>query len=213
MAENNEGGETTANPPAIPPVQHAPQAAVPRPVLAPVVVEFGDDKSRTITLDTIPFKVRVRGTYSRTSNMRRAIGDAMSRMPDIPGMRLAINFRESKATLFDPLDTMPELLKEISDTLQGALLSQGSAIRTPVKRVMHVLDADQFKTLILEIANKIKFNMAKVVEGRMPTADEIEAMPGDELFDPWNSNPMKPRYKKDAQKYYERLQGAAIANR
>ena len=54
----------------------------------------------------------------------------------------------------------------------------------------------QIKTLLIEFGRHLKKDnpTLRIVSGQMPKAEQLEKMPGRELYDPWSNNPYKPRY-------------------
>ena len=87
-------------------------------------VELGDDYGRNIHVPLLGETFR--GNWSqarlavRKKTMRdgsiveiggRSLGDKMSRMPEIPGIRLRIEPRNGKVTIIDPYHDDPEALK------------------------------------------------------------------------------------------------------
>lgn len=164
-------------------------------------VEFGDECNRTITINTLKFKVRgqwsLTSLFSRKGIGGRDVGSAMSAMPDTPGIRLKVSPRQRKALFYDPLERDPRLLERIN-AVRARAQSIGSANKTSVQESPYELDDDQMKTLCLEIVAKQKDGeIHAITKGRLPTETELEEMPGLQLNDPWSSNPHKPTYAKD----------------
>jgi len=182
--------------------------------MAPFTVECGDDNNRTITINTL--KLRLRGRWSQTTLHKREtggrdLGNAMSAMPDIPGICIAVVPSRLKVLIFDPLETNVALTERIN-----SVLSKAASVRTSgrpvtfVPRVEQTLDADTFKTLVLELAQKIESRSIIVVDGTMPTKQEAESLEGRRLNDPWNSSARKPKYADQVAAYdsdVERAEG------
>lgn len=172
------------------------------------VVEFGDDYNRTITLNTI--KQPVRGKFSLVNLAKRKEGAAdyigkMAGMPDIPGMRLGLDFRKQKYKLYDPL-ARPEnasLLKQINAVYKKGV--SGGAEFGPVETQMGEMNDDQWKTLLIELVNKKEAKCLRVVDGRLPTIKQIAKMKGRRLADPWNSSKQIPTYHDELPAYAEKL--------
>jgi hypothetical protein len=160
-------------------------------------VEFGDDYNRVITIDSL--QQAVRGAFSiRTLASRkegaRDVGQIMARMPDIPGMRLTLNFRARKYILFDPLTDDAQLLRRINAVVKEGSILSGSEYGPCDTQERQVEDQDEWKTLVDEMCRKRDGECLKVVEGKLPTPEQLKKMPGRRLNDPWNSSPRKPRY-------------------
>jgi hypothetical protein len=134
------------------------------------------------------------------------------RIPEFPGARMTVDLATGRVRLFDPLDS--EKGKEhlanynaLAKTQAGFGLPQNLG---PFRAIEHDLDHDQLKTLVLELARKIDSKSCRVVEGEFPSKKEIDAAPGDELYDPQSTSSGKPRYKKDLDEYNKRLQAAGV---
>ena len=187
----------------------------------PFTIEFGDDFLRNHTVNTPPFQMVLRGAFSLARLARRErdgkkydareVGTAAGRIPDMPGARMEINCRTREVRLFDPLDSPDgkELLQRYesvakSEQAQG-LLPKNLA---PFKAVEHTLDENQLKTLVYEIGRKLTEKCCRVVAGEFPRARDIDALPGDELYDPQNTGALKPRIKKYYDAWVTKMQEA-----
>lgn len=168
-----------------------------------VILECGNSLNQTITLDT--FKQRLRGSWSSAGLMAkrgRALGDKMTQMPDIPGIRIAIYLTLKTVRFYDPLNLpeYKELLVRINSASRNAKVHQSGGQYRGVQDVEKVVTDDVMKTLLLEIVN---VHMTKedptmrVVNGQLPELDFINKLPGDQLYDPWSNNSLKPDFVKD----------------
>ena len=174
-------------------------------------VEFGDDRNRTITLNVT--RQQVRGKFSLLNLMRgeggaRQVGEKMSGMPDIPGIRMKVEPKELRFTLYDPLEKKPELLQQINGVLKRGLIVGTES--TFVPKVEQLLSLDEMKSLLMELDQKRDSGCLEVVQGELPLKGELESLPGDELYDPWSSNPNKPPLKKDADAWRRRVEVASL---
>lgn len=171
-----------------------------------VTVEFGDDHCRTITLNV--FRLQVRGRFSlRTLASRpegaRDVGTAMSQMPDVPGLRCTVDSRAGTYRLWDPLESDKPLLDRINRALRNARLATGGDV-THVPAVENRLDDDQWKTLMLELVDKAENGYCEVVDGELPTREQLAAAKGRRLADPWNSG-RKPKYHEELEAWNDRI--------
>lgn len=172
-----------------------PRATTPQ--LDQFTVEFGDIYNRNPSLNT--FRLRVRGSWSTYKLHQRPeggrdVGEIMNRMPEVPGQRLTINVKKGTALLFDPLEDNPGLLDKVNATMRSGRIAAGSQRFTFVPRSEFACSADEMKTLLLELLVKQEERSITVVEGRLPTKEEVAALPGRQLADPWN-NGRKPKYQ------------------
>lgn len=174
--------------------------------VAEFTVEFGDPRNRSIIIKTI--RQEVRGHFSlrklyEAEQGGRDIGQAMQRVPDIPGLFMTVTPKDGKAVIYDPWEKKPEMWEKLNGVLAGAYAARAGKFG-PVARSEMALSPDQMKTLCVELVKKVDGGQARVVKGTMPTAKQIEAMPGRELFDPMNSG-RKPRYVDEVEAWTERL--------
>jgi hypothetical protein len=183
---------------------------------APFVVEFGDDSCRQITLDAV--RLTLRGAWSMATLAGRPggcrTGEKMMGSPEVPGIRCAVNPRDGKAIFFDPLEDDKQLLDKINRWASGVQAVKVADGYTAWPKQEFELDEDQLKTLCIELYRKCNgggFGVkgthvcAKVVKGKLPTEEEIAAMPGDEMIEQWNEG-RHPRYRKDVKAWNDRLE-------
>ena len=156
------------------------------------VVELGDSSNRNFVLQSLKAKIRGRWVTANANSS----GSAMATMPDIPGQRLEINFQERKLRIFDPLTEDAAKMDQVNHVVNKASVAKGRQLG-PVPEQNTTLHADTLKTLLLELLRFQEEDKLIVVSGRFPNAQQIEKMPGDELFDPGNSSRFIPRYKRD----------------
>jgi hypothetical protein len=175
-----------------------------------VTLEFGDECCRQITINTL--KMRVRGKFSlRTLASRpvgaRDVGRVMNNMPDVPGLRIKLYFRDRRYVIYDPLEKDKTALARINAAASGAMLTAGADYE-PVGESKGQLDENQWKTLILELARKNDGTDSSKscweVEGKMPTTAQAEQLKGRRLNDPWNGG-RKPRYHDEVEEWAESL--------
>lgn len=178
------------------------------------VVELGDDNNRMISIMTL--KLRLRGTYDPANHRRRQVG-AMAQMPVIPGIHIAVDYAKKTAAIADPLSDPKnrDILREIGQVAEAANMA-GAVKFGPAKKActVHQLDAHQFKTLVRELAYKVGKKSppdAVLRKGRLPEDDEIAAMDGRFLNDPWNTSNEKPKYEDQVAEFVARLQNAGVA--
>jgi hypothetical protein len=158
------------------------------------IVECADNRnSSTIPLDHM--RLRLRGRWMRSLVQTQDIGE-LAKMPDSPGIRLEMNARDRKLRIFDPLATNPVLLDKISRAFNDIQAIKTNRKQAAWPEAVYDLTQDQFKSILIEISKKVHGPepMMIVVQGEVPTVDEIKGMDGRELFDPWSNSPDKPTY-------------------
>jgi len=177
----------------------------------PFQVEMGDDRGRVITFDHM--RLRLRGRWSRSMFVGRDLGSVLNKMPDIPGLRIAIHPTRKSIRIYDPLEEDQARLKEIND---AATTSESVMLKSVFAKFVHVpsvqhddLDDDLLVSIMLEIAQKVYGPSPCMIQvqarpgrdgGKVPTKDEIKALQqsgalkGREIFDPWSNSNDKPKY-------------------
>ena len=177
-------------------------------------VELGDDSNRTIFVNTLnqPF----RGSWSLAKFFSRkdggrSVGEAMNRMPDIPGQRFVLNSdnvnsepKKPSLRIYDPLteEENEETLRKINSVVANSMISP-----TPYKGVDSVdreLDEHEFKTLVRELVYKISKGMAKCTRGTIPTTKDVDSLPGRYLYDPGNTGNHKPKFEDQLEAFMDK---------
>ena len=167
-------------------------------------LEFGDSKNRMITLSSPKFRgIKIRGAWRRQNvgpeGRTRDIGEKMGGMPDIPGQRLRVDVKGKKAVLTDPIGKYKSLRERVfSESRKSAILRDGDVQEyTAIPDQELEFTDDEMKSLLVELARRVKDGSAKTTRagGRFPSDEQIEKLPGRELFDTRNNSPLKPTYK------------------
>lgn len=171
-------------------------------------VELGDDFSRNQTIGTLG-GLRCHGQFSltRLHNRKlpngdrlggRSVGEGMSQMPDRPGVRVSLFFKKRAVRIFDPLrDPENEAqFKAINRAYAKAIQSTAGPEMERQEETRQSLTEHQLKTLARELFLKCEADEARLVEGELPTMEQIDALDGDYLFDPSNQG-RHPKFEKD----------------
>lgn len=183
------------------------QIAAAAMMVAPWAIEADHPRFCDLLLQSIP-GCRLR---SKASAMKGAVdvktGDvrvpvdqsrALAAMPVIPGMQLHVIPHELRYRVIDPLHGNKPLLARISRFLeeQGGTLASKNFDGVPP--LDGTLDVHQMKTLNREMLNLVKAQEATIVDGKMPTLDDVNDLPGYYLLNPgsrvYNG---QPTYEKD----------------
>ena len=122
-------------------------------------------------------------------------------MPDIPGIHMRLDPKRLTVSTFDPLEKDQPLLEKIQAVMRKGHWGTGYRIKA-VKASTRTLDADMFKTLVIELRLMEDLHpedqkVFRIVSGELPTMEQIESMPGRELNSPGCSY-VKSKYKDDA---------------
>jgi hypothetical protein len=138
------------------------------------------------------------------------VGTVMQRMPAIPGLNVVVIPKEKKVAFEDPLATDQDLVDRINAVMAeySSIAPAGGKSIKAVPRWEVSLDDDGFKTLMLELwyYNSPESQMELLmIKGVFPTMDQIDQLPGRQLYDVRSNSHIQPRYRDDLQEYYERL--------
>jgi hypothetical protein len=186
------------------------QATQPRtaPKLDKFTVEFGDIYcSSQFHINTLNLKVNGRWDTAKLNERPGGmpdIGSALKGMPTIPGNRMEVNPKARHIKIYDPVAGNKALVDRIKRAIREGRLRnvERAAEAVPDERT---LDDDEFKTLLFELRRmKDECNSIMVV-GHLPTKAEIDALPGDELFDPGWKSANYPTYKYEFKEWARRI--------
>lgn len=166
-------------------------------------VEFGNVNNSDFHLSSLQRK-KVRGEWSVMNFHRRPkggrdIGSKMSAMPELPGQRLEVIFRDHTIRIFDPLEDDPELLAKASRVGKKAGLV--STAWKPVPEEHRVLNPDEMQTLVDELQRMLTNEYVKLVSGKMPSVEEMRQRQGRILYSPATRNAYKPKYQDEAHEW------------
>lgn len=178
--------------------------------LKPFTVSFDDRNNGTIHLGIIGQSLRgrwSRETFIRGRERMRSIGDGMNSMPEIPGVQLSLKAHPSQpgvvlCVISDPLT--PERLSAISKAEAASSLIGSGVHRKAVPTSEFTLDADKAKTLLLDLRQRLSEGTAILESGMFPADEELDALPGEELYDPLNTITAHPRTLREYREWKER---------
>ncbi len=176
----------------------------------PFTVEFGDSKNSHQFIVGILAGLTVGGRWKRENVPAPSLGEQMAQMPDIPGQQLTVLPRERKAVLTDPLEQDQDTLKRANRIMQGGVMrSEGGGMTFAPRMDLPLEDEHQLKTLVLTMARWVKCGNCFVVKGSIPTPEQIDAMAGEEIYDPSNTNQFgHPRFVKDVPAWRNKIEMA-----
>jgi len=218
---SNEGQGSSQPPPE---QKNQPQRARWPDVLT---VEFGNDHQTVqVVINSKPIDGPVRGSFNKgrmgsrkhrasSSNNAyeegtllgmRTLSDATNRIPDMPGIRLVLDCQRRTAILFDPCEPGGdgEAAMKAYNVFAESKQFPGFDVAAPVRRREYKkLEDDQMKSILVELRNKLDGGMLSVVSGDLPSMEAIDKMAGREIYDPWNTDGPKPKYKDELGKWRE----------
>jgi hypothetical protein len=166
-----------------------------------VVVEVGDDKCRCMQWPMT--KQTLRGAWVKANLFSVTMHPSLQACPDLPGMRVGLDARAGRGRVFDPLN-LPEF-KETLEKAQAALESGPWRKKYgPEKDVEYPsLRPSEVKSWLYWMRRLVDGKSAKVLSGRLPTMEEIEALPGKTRIENWNSSSRATKFREDAQAQLE----------
>ena len=176
-------------------------------------VQLGSDFARTFYIPILDNHFRGEWSLARLANRvdiqgnvvgAKLVGEAMSQMPDIPGMQIAVVPKTGMVEILDPLEAQPDRLARINSVVSKAVPIGNKAGFTFVPKTKQKLDKDQMKTLCKFLLGMVQRGDAKVVGGTLPELEAVESMPGRELYDPGNSG-RHPRFVDEVEAWLQKL--------
>lgn len=169
-------------------------------------VELGDERNRQINVPML--HETFRGAYSVANLRGQDIGSPASSMPDIPGMQLTIDARNRRVIIRDPLKDNEALCSQIAGVLKKRG-SYGLSKLTGCDERTVAMDEHEMKTLVRFVVKLLDppsgLPKAKLVKGRVPTDEEVDQLPGEYLYDPGSETQHGPKFEKDAQQWFDRV--------
>lgn len=143
------------------------------------VIEFGDDKNRNFVWP--PDKKQLRGKWDKNVDAHLAPQEdpRFRNVPSLPGIRLQVEISRAggSARFFDPLQD-PEYTRDCTTTSKVVKEIWGKEQGAEPERIVPFEDANEAKTWIFWARRFLDAKGAAVVEGTVPTMQEIARMPG-----------------------------------
>jgi len=170
--------------------------------MAKFTVELGDTHGRCIAIGVL--RQTFRGRFSipdlhMNDEGAPDVGSKMSGMPVVPGMHVEFDTTKRTVHFSDPLAKDDKVMARINKTAKNAYIVNENGFKPcePFELNDSNLGEDKFKTLLIEFCNRNESSPLFMAEGEFPTRDQIEKLPGKELFDVWHSSANKKRYASD----------------
>ena len=154
----------------------AGMAGPPAPRISPEIeIEFGDSRNRVFAWG--PTMEILRGKWTRTNLNSDELVEELAAMPDIPGMRIRINYDRRRAVVYDPL-ALPEN-KPLADKISALIKERFRRNEGPAQPVeRNDMDKDDLKTWLFWMVRRVKGKAAVLTAGELPSYEEIEKLPG-----------------------------------
>lgn len=181
--------------------------------LAPFAFRIEEPRCRGVLITSLKSTQAIRSDWSLAilnAHGGSDVGGTMQRMPSIPGIEVHVNPRTRVVEFIDPLEHDQDLLDRINAIVADVVAigpAGGKSFRAVPKQTVK-LSVDEFKTFLIEIAyfdGPDSDWKLIVTSGTIPTIEEIEKLPGRELFDVRSNSHIQPKYRDDVEKWFERL--------
>jgi len=179
-------------------------------LIPPFVVEADHPQNCDLMLQCIP-GARLRSTIKSTTvdasgkNFRTQTV-RNHQLPSVPGMRLAVHPLEGTYLISDPLNDDEDAQQALKAFLVRVNQASKDSVMKGEKEVRGKLDIHQMKSLCREVFNLAEEKVIKVIEGSVPTMQDILDMDGEFLLNPGSriSN-TQPRFEIDFQTWVDQL--------
>ena len=136
-------------------------------------IEFGNDTNGNILFGVTGEVMRGRWSPASPSLRGMTSSAGMNQMPELPGMRLAVDSDDMVMTITDPLGE-PEnagLLDEANRVLKGVFSTTSKA----ADKVVRELSQDEYKTLLYWMRRLLDSGDARTVSGSVPEMTTIRS--------------------------------------
>jgi len=126
----------------------------------------------------------------------QAIG--LAGFPQTPGMQVHLDVDRCEYKIIDPLYNNEVLLKQVQNFMANKHHMQRIGKLNGAAPITGKLDPHQIKSLCREMWHLVQAKEAKVVQGKMPSLNDIDGLRGHYLLNPGSIVPnTQPRYEKD----------------
>lgn len=162
----------------------------PTPKRYAVIVELGDVRGRSILFP--PNQRVLRGKWSKSQVSHQSMSPELANMPDIPGLLIAVDTAQRAVGILDPLnqqtpDTKAQLAK-LTEIYPQIMNQKG----TPEKDVKLGKQTDStLKTWLYWIRRLVDGRQATLHRGNLPKIEDIEAMPGEFIWNQFDMSSSK----------------------
>jgi len=158
------------------------------------VIEVCSKTNQNVMFD--PVKAVLRGKWS--GDVLRGIGarQALAKLPDMPGIHIALDPQRKAARIFDPLalPTNRDLLARINEQYPS-ISETGKKGRPEDDKAYKDLSDTQIKTWATDMRRLVDAGLAVVVKGELWTETQIESWQGKTQIEAHRSG--KLRYKEE----------------
>lgn len=119
----------------------------------------------------------LRGSWKRANIARLQPDESFQTMPDLPGLIMAVNTLQKKIIKYDPLlaKDNDRVLKLAQKTIRE---TAGVKVQPDKGKKWENQSDDNLKTAVYFLWRFVANKTAVVVRGKLPTEEEIKAMPG-----------------------------------
>jgi len=173
-----------------------------------VVIEVGDERNRNIIWS--PTKRELRGRWSRVNLTGDELVESLGMLPDIPGMHIIADGRRKRLVILDPLadPKNAELREKVSKIIKESWRREEGPEKTVI--IENASDT-QIKTWLFWMRRLVEGApvvqerrgtsggpQAKIVSGKLPSYEEIAALPGKTRIEFHNSSHRAVKFLEEA---------------
>lgn len=177
-----------------------------------VVIELGDDRNRMIVFG--PTKEKLRGRWDKANLRGDEVTEQMEYIPTIPGLHIELDGRKRQARIYDPL-TLPQYKRTLEQARKGHRHVLKRDAHPDDERVKEKMTDTDIKTWLYHMRRLVDGTppvddpvtgrttggpQAHLVEGTLPSYEEIEALPGKTGQEFYNSSSKRVRWREDVKK-------------
>jgi hypothetical protein len=184
-------------------------------VIAPFTIEADHPRMCDLWIRNIP-GARMRsaldgskGAKDAKTGIYRVPADqarSMASFPKLPGQHLYVNPFQLMYRITDPLFGDEETLAQVARWMKENYAFSSESKLQGCKPMEGELDKHQMKSLCKEMWHLVKAGECKLVDGQMPSMEDIKKLPGEFLLNPGCVVPnLQPRYEKDYEDWKDRL--------
>lgn len=169
---------------------------------AEIEIEFGDDRNRVMLWG--PTQEKLRGHWKRANLNADELVEGLVKMPDLPGQRIMLNAGRRMAVVYDPL-----ALKENAADAErvAAVIYEFYRVKCgPAQAVEKKdMDADDIKTWLYLMRRHVDAKKARVTKGTLPTAAELEKLPGRSRVEYFNNSHRACKWREEFGEWLDKV--------
>jgi hypothetical protein len=170
-----------------------------------IVIELSDERNRNVMFP--PTREVLRGQLLKSRFNSDEQNEITSRIPDLPGIRIRLDYEKKEAQIFDPLGE-PNRQSELRAAEKAFIEFLGTKQTAMESRTYAGMNNTEAKTWLFWIHRLVKNKNAKIVSGTIPSIQVIESLPGKTGMSMFNSGSRGCKFFEDFEGYLDQLEKA-----